>query len=126
MVYGLSRAFLVDFWTEIRLPTGLSAVSWALSGRKGRKKPLKDPLVTKFRPKSRPTYPETDLKPHLDSYTVPARIRWDRKHSSELRPARSPYGCAGHGLAPDEESGTPELAAAHGRETEGFAPLPLF
>ena len=50
-----------DFWIEISLPTGLSTVSWALSGRKGIRKPLQDSLVTKFRPNNQPTNPGKPL-----------------------------------------------------------------
>ncbi len=63
---GRFGAFWSTFGAEIWLPTGRSAVSWALSCRKGPRNPLEDPLVTEGRPKRRPKNPETALEPHLD------------------------------------------------------------
>ncbi len=70
MVEGPPRGFLVDVWAKFWLPTDLSAVSRALSGRKGPRKPLNDPWVTKCRPKSQPKSPQAALKPHLAYFTT--------------------------------------------------------
>ncbi len=64
----------MDFGSEMWLPKRRSAVSSALSGGKGLRKPSEVPLATKLVPKSRPKSPETALKPHLASCTRVVRF----------------------------------------------------